>query len=155
MNENNINNGNGNGNGIKKHNIKAGITTEFPEPPLRCNFGLALTEANLSYRTRQLDAWLRDVCCCYKYMLEIERAAVRYFLDFDMTRPIDISIQDRLARGLVEAPRAIVLIPTGFGGNIREKDVNEINEVMSDVGGGKDDKPSKFSIKLYIYIYKI
>eukprot|EP01006_Ploeotia_vitrea_P010154 TRINITY_DN26181_c0_g2_i1.p1 TRINITY_DN26181_c0_g2~~TRINITY_DN26181_c0_g2_i1.p1 ORF type:complete len:279 (-),score=4.18 TRINITY_DN26181_c0_g2_i1:40-825(-) len=65
----------------------------------------------------------------------MERAAVRYFLDFDMSRPLDISIQDRLARGLVEAPRAIVSVPIGFGGTIREKEANEISEVYSDIGG--------------------
>mgnify|MGYP003388470522 CR=1 FL=1 len=29
---------------------KHSITAEFPMPPVRCNFGLALNEAHLSYR---------------------------------------------------------------------------------------------------------
>lgn len=105
------------------------VSVKFPDPPFRSNLGLALTEANLSYRTRQLDAWMRDVCCCYRYMQEMERAAVRYFLDLDMSRNVDISIQDRLARGLVEAPRANVYVPA----MIREKEPNEISEIASDI----------------------
>lgn len=114
-------------------NQKGVISVVFPEPPFRSNFGLPLTEANLSYRTRQLDAWLRDVCCCYKYMQEMERAAVRYFLDLDMSKSLDIMIQDKLARGLVEAPRASVYVPAVLA--IREKDPNEILETQSHQDG--------------------
>jgi hypothetical protein len=110
-------------------NQKGVISVVFPEPPFRSNLGLSLTEANLSFRTRQLDAWLRDVCCCYRYMQEMERAAVRYFLDLDMAKALDILIQDKLARGLVEAPRANVYVPAVMA--IREKDPSEILETRS------------------------
>lgn len=137
---NNINNNNHDvDNHLKEKKIrndKGLLSVPFPEPPFRCNLGLSLTEANLSYRTRQLDAWIRDVLCCYRYMQDMERAAVRYFLDLDLSKNLDISIQDRLARGLVEAPRANLYIPA----IIREKDASEILETMSARDGSQGNQ---------------
>jgi hypothetical protein len=66
-------------------------------------------------------------------MQDIERAAVRYFLDFDMSRAIDISIQDKLVRGLIEAPRATMFAAT----IIQNKDIGEISEIKTDHSGAK------------------
>lgn len=117
------------GPGSKPVNQKGIVSVVFPAPPFRSNLGLPLTEANLSYRTRQLDAWLREVCSCYRYMQEMEKAAVRYFLDLDLAKPLDIMIQDKLAKGLVEAPRANVYVPADMV--IREKAPSEILETRS------------------------
>lgn len=48
-------------------------------------------------------------------MWDLERAAVRYFLNFDMSRKVDVDIADMMARGLVEAPRAVLFPPTSGG----------------------------------------
>ena len=60
-------------------------------------------------------------------MKDIERAAVRFFLDLDLSRGVDISIQDRFSRGFVEAPRANVYHPA----LILDKDVSDISEVKT------------------------
>ena len=45
-----INNPTVKGASARRQHDKGVITTEFPHPPLRCNFGLTLTEAHLSFR---------------------------------------------------------------------------------------------------------
>lgn len=60
-----------------------------------------------------LDAWFRELCFNYRYMPPLARAAIRVFLNFDMTRPLDIFVQDQLAWGVVEIPKtdgAVVII---------------------------------------------
>lgn len=52
-----------------------------------------------------LDFWFRDVCCNYRRMPSSARAEIRNFLSFDMSKPVDICMQDQLAWGMVEAPR--------------------------------------------------
>lgn len=56
------------------------LFTTFPLPPAKCSIGMSLDEAELSIRTRQLDAWFRDAFCQYLNMTSQSRAAMRVFL---------------------------------------------------------------------------
>ena len=49
-----------------------------------------------------LDHWFRDVCFHYRNMPSNARTLLRQFLNFDMTRPKDIFIQDQLTWGTIE-----------------------------------------------------
>ena len=68
-------------------------------------------------------------------MLDLERAAVRYFLDLDMSRHVDISIQDKLARGLVEAPRANIYIPAVIESSMDDVYEGETHSQMDGLRG--------------------
>lgn len=63
-------------------------------------------------RARRLDQWFREVLYQYSRINNAGRDAIRKFLGFEMSRELDISIQDRLALGLVEAARAEVAFAT-------------------------------------------
>lgn len=78
------------------------ITTPFPLPPIKCLFGLTLTDSDLSIRTQRLDSWLRDVIAHYKDMPVEGRNAVKDFLCLDLTNKKDLYIQDQLLWGTVE-----------------------------------------------------
>lgn len=53
-------------------------------------------------RTRQLDAWFRDVCFFYRDMPAPAREAVRLFLHFDLKASKDAFVHDQLAWGTIE-----------------------------------------------------
>jgi hypothetical protein len=57
-------------------------------------------------RTRMLDAWTKDLISSYQYMNDKERILVRSFLNLDLSVQKDIYLQDKMANGMVEAPRA-------------------------------------------------
>lgn len=52
-------------------------------------------------RTRRLDFWLRDILFNYRSMPPGAKQLVRDFLNFDMSRSLDIFMQDQLAWGLI------------------------------------------------------
>lgn len=96
-----------------------GMTAPFPQSHAKSALGIALTEEQQSercdsfcsvifnaFRTRQLDAWTKELLATYQSMGDKHRAAVRQFLKLDLSATRDIQIQDKLANGLVEAPRA-------------------------------------------------
>ena len=61
--------------------------SKFP-PKAKSLFGC--TEQELSERTRLLDRWLREVCCCYKLMGDRNRLLIRNFLCFDMSNDLEV-----------------------------------------------------------------
>lgn len=60
--------------------------------------------------TRRLDAWLRDLCYNYRTLPAGAKQLVRDFLQFDMSRSMDIFIQDQLAWGLIGLCLSLYLI---------------------------------------------
>lgn len=60
-------------------------------PPKANSFLFGCTEQELSERTRLLDRWLREVCCCYKLMGDRNRLLVRNFLCFDMSNDLEVT----------------------------------------------------------------
>ena len=56
---------------------------------------------HLSTRTRRLDFWLRDILFNYRSLPPAAKQLVRDFLNFDMSRSLDIFMQDQLAWGLI------------------------------------------------------
>lgn len=84
----------------------ASVSSEFP--PNHSSI-LGLSETQLSERSRLLDTWFRDLCSSYRSLRDRERQLVREFLVFDMTNPVDIGVQDKLAQGFVEANRSAVV----------------------------------------------
>lgn len=78
------------------------ITTIFPMPPMKCFFGIALNDSDLSLRTQGLDNWMRDVIKHYKDMPTEAKKLIRDFLHLDMTNKKDIYIEDQLMWGFVE-----------------------------------------------------
>lgn len=83
-----------------------GVTAEFPETYSKSSFGFGLTEEQQAERTRHLDFWMKNVISSYQYMNDKERTLVRKFLNLELSVQKDIYIQDKMANGLVEAPRA-------------------------------------------------
>lgn len=83
-----------------------GVTAEFPETFSKSAFGLSLTEEQQADRTRLLDAWVKNIISSYQYMNDKERMLIRKFLNLELSVQKDIYIQDKMANGLVEAPRA-------------------------------------------------
>lgn len=81
------------------------ITAPFPFG-LKSYLGISLNDTDLSERTRMLDSWMRDICYHYRYFPPSAKELVRNFLNFDMTEPIDILVQDQLHWGKIEAPRS-------------------------------------------------
>lgn len=55
-----------------------------------------------------LDAWTKDLISSYQYMNDKERMLVRSFLNLDLSVQKDIYLQDKMANGMVEAPRASI-----------------------------------------------
>ena len=49
-----------------------------------------------THSTRMLDSWMRDICYHYRYFPPSAKELVRNFLNFDMTEPIDILVQDQV-----------------------------------------------------------
>jgi len=95
----------------------------YPFPLVTTSVAIfGLSDTALSERTRNLDAWFREVCTHYRSMPAQAKAAVREFLNFDMTRPKDIFVQDQLTWGTIEtladAPPSSVLITTRSGLNV-------------------------------------
>lgn len=83
-----------------------GVTAEFPETFSKSSFGISLSEEQQADRTRLLDAWVKNVISSYQYMNDKERMLIRKFLNLELSVQKDIYIQDKMANGLVEAPRA-------------------------------------------------
>jgi hypothetical protein len=88
------------------------LLSRFPLPPSKCSLGISLNESDLSYRARRLDQWFRELIVAYTDMNNAARDVIRRFLGFDMSRELDISLQDRLALGLIEASRAEIAAPS-------------------------------------------
>lgn len=84
-----------------------GVTAEFPETFSKSTFGLSLSEEQQADRTRLLDAWVKNIISSYQYMNDKERMLIRKFLNLELSVQKDIYIQDKMANGLVEAPRAV------------------------------------------------
>mmetsp|Transcript_7545 Transcript_7545/g.12680 ORF Transcript_7545/g.12680 Transcript_7545/m.12680 type:complete len:610 (-) Transcript_7545:234-2063(-) len=84
-----------------------GVTAEFPETFSKSSFGLSLSEEQQADRTRLLDAWVKNIISSYQYMNDKERMLIRKFLNLELSVQKDIYIQDKMANGLVEAPRAV------------------------------------------------
>lgn len=64
---------------------------------------------------------MKDLISSYQYMNDKERSLVRSFLNLDLSIQKDIYLQDKMANGMVEAPRAAVTgiaSPTGLARNI-------------------------------------
>ena len=83
-----------------------GVTAEFPESYSKSSFGISLSEEQQAERTRLLDSWVKNIISSYQYMNDKERMLVRKFLNLELSVQKDIYIQDKMANGLVEAPRA-------------------------------------------------
>lgn len=83
-----------------------GVTAEFPESYSKSSFGLSLSEEQQAERTRLLDSWVKNIISSYQYMNDKERMLIRKFLNLELSVQKDIYIQDKMANGLVEAPRA-------------------------------------------------
>ena len=66
--------------------------TALSKFPPKANSLFGCTEQELSERTRLLDRWLREVCCCYKLMGDRNRLLVRNFLCFDMSNDLEVKI---------------------------------------------------------------
>lgn len=94
-------------------------------------------------RTRLLDAWIKDAICTYQYMNDKERSLIRTFLGFDLSLPKDIYIHDKMANGMIEAPRAPIVhgiagINTTAGTTIINNGTTEVNFSRgSDTGSNK------------------
>jgi hypothetical protein len=107
--------------------------------PLKTTW-FALTDSELSERTRSLDAWLRDICIHYRTMPAAAKAAVRTFLNFDMSRQKDIFVQDQLAWGAIDAPvsgagqASVLIVQRGALDSMSEDFVNQL-ETMSHKDG--------------------
>ena len=84
-----------------------GVTAEFPETYSKSSFGISLTEEQQAERTRLLDFWIKNILSSYQYMNDKERMLIRKFLNLELSVQKDIYIQDKMANGLVEAPRAV------------------------------------------------
>lgn len=92
------------------NSANSGFSTMAKFPPK--SFSLfGATEEELSERARMLDAWLREVCCYYKFMGDRNRGTLRTFFCFDMSNDLEIYLQDKLMNGQVEAPRAEMFAP--------------------------------------------
>jgi hypothetical protein len=83
-----------------------GVTAEFPESYSKSSFGISLSEEQQAERTRLLDSWVKNIISSYQYMNDKERMLIRKFLNLELSVQKDIYIQDKMANGLVEAPRA-------------------------------------------------
>jgi hypothetical protein len=57
-----------------------------------------------------LDMWMKDLVSSYQNMNDRERALVRSFLAFNLSRQRDIYLHDKMHKGMVEAPRAQMAI---------------------------------------------
>ena len=67
--------------------------TALSKFPPKANSLFGCTEQELSERTRLLDRWLREVCCCYKLMGDRNRLLVRNFLCFDMSNDLEVLLR--------------------------------------------------------------
>mmetsp|Transcript_21616 Transcript_21616/g.31455 ORF Transcript_21616/g.31455 Transcript_21616/m.31455 type:complete len:598 (+) Transcript_21616:97-1890(+) len=83
-----------------------GVGAPFPTVHAKSSLGVSLTEDQHAERTRMLDTWVKDMISSYQYMNEKERMHVRAFLNLDLSLQKDIYLQDKMASGMVEAPRA-------------------------------------------------
>jgi len=114
-------------------NFMDSISASFPLG-MKTLLGLSLSDSDLSERTRRLDAWLRDLCYNYRSLPAGAKQLVRDFLQFDMSRPMDIFIQDQLAWGLIEAPRGetpILIVQKSALSTTMSGDMLEQLETMS------------------------
>ncbi len=94
----------------------AGETALFPAKHALSAIGVSLSEEQQQTRSRLLDAWTKDLICSYHNMVDRERILVRKFLQLDLSTQKDIYIQDKMANGMIEAPRASVAgkPPSGY-----------------------------------------
>lgn len=107
-----------------------GVTAEFPETFSKSSFGISLSEEQQAERTRLLDSWVKSIISSYQYMNDKERMLVRKFLNLELSVQKDIYIQDKMANGLVEAPRAH---RTSFSGALPLTS----NDMRSDTGSSR------------------
>jgi hypothetical protein len=111
----------------------------------------ALTDSELSERTRSLDAWLREICMQYRHMPAAAKAAVRTFLNFDMSRQKDIFVQDQLAWGAIDAPSSgagqasVLIVQRSALDSMSEDMVNQL-ETMSHRDGASPTPGGRLSI---------
>mmetsp|Transcript_16901 Transcript_16901/g.25474 ORF Transcript_16901/g.25474 Transcript_16901/m.25474 type:complete len:604 (+) Transcript_16901:106-1917(+) len=89
-----------------------GVGAPFPTVHVKSSLGMSLTEDQHAERTRMLDAWVKDLISSYQYMNDKERMHVRSFLNLDLSLQKDIYLQDKMANGMVEAPRAAMVSST-------------------------------------------
>jgi len=80
-------------------------------------------EAFLSKRTYLLDAWFREACTLYMAMTMEQKQLIKEFLQFNLSTGSDIYLHDKLAKGMVEAPRAPIADTKGMrsGGESDER----------------------------------
>lgn len=90
-----------------------------------------------------MDAWLREICTYYRYMPAAAKNAVRSFLNFDLSRPKDIYIQDQLAWGTVDGPpgggpggSSVLIMQRSALETLPAGDVLEVMSALDGAGGG-------------------
>jgi hypothetical protein len=111
----------------------------------------ALTDSELSERTRSLDAWLREICMQYRHMPPAAKTAVRTFLNFDMSRQKDIFVQDQLAWGAIDAPSSgagqasVLIVQRSALDSMSEDMVNQL-ETMSHRDGASPTPNVRLSV---------
>ena len=93
-------------------------------------------------RTRMLDGWTKDLLSSYQYMNDKERSLVRTFLNLDLSLSKDIYLQDKLANGMVEAPRAAT---SGIAASGGVKPISSGKSVSGNKSecGSRDDSASQ------------
>ena len=80
-------------------------------------------EVFLSKRTYLLDAWFREACTLYMAMTMEQKQLMKEFLQFNLSTGSDIYLHDKLAKGMVAAPRAPIADTKGMrsGGESDER----------------------------------
>jgi hypothetical protein len=104
--------------GLKKNGIV--LLVPFPSADLK----ITMDETALSKRGNLLDCWFREVCCIFTHMSKASQQLVIDFYQFDLVRPQDIYIHDKLVYGQIEAPRAPIVAK---GSN---KDVTVLDRII-------------------------
>jgi hypothetical protein len=107
----------------------------------------------LYHRTKQLDAWFRDVCYYYRDMPAPAREAVRLFLNFDMKATKDIFVHDQLAWGTIEPNKVdapVLIVRKSTVVNLHDS-AHDTNESAASIGTQKSvrynlKQPSQTSV---------
>ena len=89
-----------------------------------------------------LDGWTKDLLSSYQYMNDKERSLVRTFLNLDLSISKDIYLQDKLANGMVEAPRAAAMGIATPGG-MKNRSPSKPGHGNRSECGSRDDSASQ------------